>query len=359
MANIQSIKRDQAYSPFIVRIVSEDSLAAVGTAGYLLAQADVIAALNEGAFEWEISDMVLVYASDGWGFFQIDADFESLTPFAFSDSVVGTPVVVGDFAVFQSTSGNLEDLGYLPSDAAKTVVVMAGSAVVANRIAHFVDTAGTIDDTAANVTNLGGIYAGASGTAGVLRSYPAGATSGYLGLTGVANAADYAVQISNASHGQASVISIPDGGQATSNFIISNSAGSQTIATGSLIMSLGNLTMTAGNIIMTAGYVRSSAANALTAHAGGGQGSALLLAREVNRVTTVGTAGDSVKLPVSVAGMQVVVNNSAAANAMDVFPNTGEQINALGANNALSVIADSTVLFVCAVAGQWNAIVGA
>lgn len=114
MANIQSIKRDQAYSPFIVRIVSEDSLAAVGTANYLVAQAAVIAALNEGPFEWEVSDMILVYASDGWGFFQIDPDFKSLVPFAFSDAVVGTPVVVGDFAVFQSTSGNLEDLGYLP-----------------------------------------------------------------------------------------------------------------------------------------------------------------------------------------------------------------------------------------------------
>src|SRR5690348_7582801 len=155
MANIQSIKRDQAYSPFIVRIVSEDTLAAVGTAGYLTAQATVISALNEGPFEWEVSDMVLVYASDGWGFFQIDPAFASLTPFAFSDSVVGTPVVVGDFAVFQSTSGNLEDLGYLPSDASKTRVVMANAATVSGNIAVFTDTHGTIDDsTTGSIINL-------------------------------------------------------------------------------------------------------------------------------------------------------------------------------------------------------------
>ncbi len=225
MSGITSIKRDQAYEPFIVRIISEDTLAAVGTAGYLTAQHANIVALNEGDWQWEVSDMVLVYASDGWGFFQIDPAFASLTPFVFGGSVVGAPVTVGDFAVFQSTSGNLEDLGYLPSNAAKTKVVMAGSAVQVGYIAHFVDTSGTIDDTAGAVQNDGGIYAGKSGVAGVLRSYPAGATSGYLGLTGVASAGDYAVQISNASFGQAAVISIPDPGASTANFLLDKGNG--------------------------------------------------------------------------------------------------------------------------------------
>lgn len=221
MANIQSIKRDQAYSPFIVRIVSEDTLAAVGTAGYLTAQADVIAALNEGPFEWEVSDMVLVYASDGWGFFQIDPAFASLTPFAFSDAVVGTPVVVGNFAIFQSTSGNLEDLGYLPSNSAKTKVVMAGSAVQVGYIAHFVDTSGTIDDTAGAVINAGNIQAGLSGTAGTLISYPAVAANGSLVLAAVGNAGNFAATISSKSTlGQASVYTIPDPGAATANFVL-------------------------------------------------------------------------------------------------------------------------------------------
>ncbi len=64
------------------------------------------------------------------------------------------------------------------------------------------------------------VYMGASGVAGVARSYPAGATSGYLGLTGVANAGDYAVIISNASHGQASTYSIPDVGASTGQFLV-------------------------------------------------------------------------------------------------------------------------------------------
>lgn len=107
------------------------------------------------------------------------------------------------------------------------------------------------------------------------------------------------------------------------------------------------------------GYYYRSRANALTAFAGGGQGSALQLAAEINRVTTVATAGDSVKLPVSAAGMSVVVINAAAANAMDCFPATGEVINALSANTALSIAANKCVAFFCAVAGTWNSIVTA
>ncbi len=221
MANIQSIKRDEAYQPFIVRIVSQDSLAAIGTSGYLLAQADIISALNEGPFEWVESDMVLVYASDGWGFFQVDPDFESLTPFVFGGDVVGAPVVVGNFAVFQSTSGNLEDLGYLPSDAAKTRVVMAGSAVQIGYIAHFIDTTGTIDDTAGAVINAGNIQAGLSGTAGSFLAYPAVASNGSFRFVPVGNAGNFNASISPVSSlGQSSVYTIPDPGAATANFVL-------------------------------------------------------------------------------------------------------------------------------------------
>lgn len=102
-----------------------------------------------------------------------------------------------------------------------------------------------------------------------------------------------------------------------------------------------------------------SVANALTAHAAGGQASALQLGQGISRVTTVATAGDSVKLPASAAGMFVVVTNAAAANAMDVFPATGDAINALSANAALSVAANKTVIFFCAVAGTWNSVLTA
>lgn len=221
MAGITSIKRDQAYDPFIVRIMANSTLAQVGTVGYLTAQAANIAALNEGAWDWALSDMILVYATDGWGFFQLDPDLDSLIPFVFGGSVIGAPVTVGDFAIFQSTSGNLEDLGYLPSNAAKTRVVMAGSAVVANHIALFQDTTGTIDDTAATAINNGSIQAGLSGTAGTLISFPAVAANGSLIVAAVGNAGNFNATISSKSTlGQATVYTVPDPGAATANFVL-------------------------------------------------------------------------------------------------------------------------------------------
>lgn len=92
----------------------------------------------------------------------------------------------------------------------------------------------------------------------------------------------------------------------------------------------------------------------LTAKAGGGQGGGPTINRMVNRVTTVATAADSVTLPASAAGMEVTIINAAAANSMNVFPATGEAINALGANTAFALAANKTVTAFCTTAGQWH-----
>jgi hypothetical protein len=118
------------------------------------------------------------------------------------------------------------------------------------------------------------------------------------------------------------------------------------------------VSQTAPSFISTALDIYSHA-NALTAHVGGGQGSALALSKAINRVTTVASAGDSVKLPAGLAGESVVVVNAAASNAMDCFPASGESINALSANTALSIVANTTVIFFCAVNGVWNSVVTA
>lgn len=107
------------------------------------------------------------------------------------------------------------------------------------------------------------------------------------------------------------------------------------------------------------GYATQTSVNALTAHAGGGQGSALLLPAMMNRVTTVGSAADSVLLPVSAQGMDITVTNAAASNSMNVFPQSGDAINALGANTAFAVAAGKTASFYCYNAGQWHSILSA
>lgn len=99
--------------------------------------------------------------------------------------------------------------------------------------------------------------------------------------------------------------------------------------------------------------------NGVTASTGSTQATGVLVTTAVTRVTTVGTAGDSLLLPKAVPGLSLVVINAAAANSMDVFPAAGDAINALSGDAALAVAANKTVMLVCAVAGIWNAIVTA
>lgn len=216
----------QQIEPRRCTMVTDDNLATITTAGFLNDQNSN----GNPILPTDIFDVIYDYNINTQvgtlGIFQVT--YSPATGFTLNawenPGNVLLPVVSGDFAVFNGTSGQIEDAGYLPSDATKTRVVMAGSATVINQIAHFVDITGTIDDTAANVTNLGDIYAGASGTAGGLRSYPATVTTGYLGVTGVANAGNFAVQLSNASHGQATVHSLPDPANAVSRVLVGATA---------------------------------------------------------------------------------------------------------------------------------------
>lgn len=241
---VTSISRDFNDIPNIVRMVSSDTLATVATTGYLTAQAATIASLNAGTWVWLPSDLVLVFATDGIELFKVSSDLASLILYSTAgNGAVTLPVVSGDFTVFDGTLGALKDAGYSASNAAKTKVVMAGSAVQVGYIAHFVDVSGTVDDTAGNIINAGNIQAGLSGTAGTLISFPGGATSGSLILAAVTNGTgNFNTTISNASAvAQSQVISIPDSGASTANFILSKTTGTQHVTVGSLSIDAGNL----------------------------------------------------------------------------------------------------------------------
>lgn len=101
-----------------------------------------------------------------------------------------------------------------------------------------------------------------------------------------------------------------------------------------------------------------SSTDAITAHAGGGQGAATVLGACINRVTTVATAGDSVVLPKGIPGECRHLTN-AGANSMNVYPVLGEQINNGGANSPFAQAAGKTAIFTCAVAGKWHAVLSA
>lgn len=95
---------------------------------------------------------------------------------------------------------------------------------IANHIMVSTDTAGTLSNLTGTAINNGSLQAGLSGTAGSLISYSSTGSKGYLALTAVANTGNTATVISNAAMGQASVISIPDPGNAVARFLVGATA---------------------------------------------------------------------------------------------------------------------------------------
>ena len=129
---------------------------------------------------------------------------------------------------------------------------------IANNIIVSTNTNGGLANLTGTAINAGSLQAGLSGTAGTLISYPATSAKGSLIVAGVANTGNTNTTISNAAMGQASVISIPDPGVASTSFLLADNVSGQTINTG-------NFTVTAGNIIATAGnLVAGSSGNAGT-----------------------------------------------------------------------------------------------
>lgn len=128
--------------------------------------------------------------------------------------------------------------------------------------------------------------------------------------------------------------------------------------------------------IVRVGFMRLSNTDTITAFAGGGQTSATQLDAAYNRVTVVATANDSVKLPScrsglsntgqgttaiptgNSLGMMMWVTNADASDSMNVFPQTGESINALSANSAYAMAANKTAGFVCGTNGIWYSVLG-
>jgi hypothetical protein len=145
-------------TPRIVQLTTTDNLSTITTAGYLNRQGQVLQ-----GFAFYPTDVVLVsYSfvvatrSGTFGIFLPTVSSNgTITLVQWIDSGnVLLPVVSGDFAVFNGTSGQIKDAGYLPSNPAKTNVVMATAATVANNLVMATDTAGTIGDSTIAASNV-------------------------------------------------------------------------------------------------------------------------------------------------------------------------------------------------------------
>lgn len=86
--------------------------------------------------------------SDSVGLFtaSISNNVVTLSPY-FAQGNVTLPVVNNDFANFDGTTGKIKDSGYSPSNAAKTKIVMANSAMVSGNMPSYTDTVGTVGDS--------------------------------------------------------------------------------------------------------------------------------------------------------------------------------------------------------------------
>lgn len=128
---------------------------------------------------------------------------------------------------------------------------------IANHIAVFTNTAGNISQDVTTAINGGNIQAGLSGTAGYLSTFPGTASTGSLRFVAAANAGDTVTEVTNASFGQATVLTIPDPASSTASFILSKSATTQTAsltsssATPNFNSFVGAITLT--NSVVTSG----------------------------------------------------------------------------------------------------------
>lgn len=181
------------------------------------------------------------------------------------------------------------------------------------------------------------LSSGSSGSAGYLDIFPATASKGKRHFTATNNSADYTITETNAAFGQASTITLPDPGAAAASHVLTE--GAQTI----------NGVKTLGSMPLL------KAANAITAFATGGQASATALTSTINSITVCATAADSVKLPTATAGSIIQVSNLGAQYA-NIYPATGDLIDALAANAAISIPVGGSLFFTCAVTGSWKSV---
>jgi hypothetical protein len=99
----------------------------------------------------------------------------------------------------------------------------------------------------------------------------------------------------------------------------------------------------------------------ITATASGNQATARALTAAHNDVATVGTAADSVKLPLAVAGLRVYVENSSATS-MQVFGDGTDTINNVATATGVAQAGGKSAVYFCTVsapAGKWFRVLSA
>lgn len=239
--------------PSLIYILTNDTFAGVTATGYLTH-------LQAQGYTFSNEQMALVYTTDqGPIWLRVVITYSGAT-------VLNTVVSLVD-----------------PSNAGDVVLP-----TIANYIAHFTNTTGTIGSAAANVINAGNIQAGLSGTAGSLISFPATAANGSFLITAVANGGAFTTTLSNAAMGQNTVVSIPNPANALGRLLIGATA--TPFVSGNFPVASGTAGLMVDSGVAAAQLMRLNAVNTMS-----GSGQIVLVkangVEAANAVTASGNAG--------------------------------------------------------------------
>jgi hypothetical protein len=151
---ITSIKREFNLFPNIVGIVTTADLTTITTAGYLTNEEANIELLNNGVFQWEIEDLVLIYySSNQIGFFTHDATNNTFISLAANGGLSNT-LSSGD--IFVGNASNVATGVAMSGDATISntgVLTVGAGAITGSKIANnAVDYANLALDVAATAT---------------------------------------------------------------------------------------------------------------------------------------------------------------------------------------------------------------
>lgn len=215
-------------------------------------------------------------------------------------------------------------------DSALTISGLAGSAGSAGGSVPTVGGAGDTNGAGGAVSNTGGAGAG-SGAGGAVSN-----VGGAGGATGAGGAASLTGGAGGATSGTGGAIAIAGGAGTAGNA----NGGAVTINGGNAHGSGtdGAITIGGSNTSSLTLGVMPRIPTATVAAAGSVQGDAAALIEGFNLVTGADDT-KGVILPAAVAGMQVTIKVGTGAD-LKVWPNTGDAINGIAANNAMTVVDD-------------------
>jgi len=135
--SITSITRNFVGDPNIVTIVSDDTLATITTAGYWTGAsiAAEVEALQNGTFQWQDTDSVLIYYTEGIGFFTYDSTTAAFVANPAPAGTVSSDMVVASLLQHKQLDLTLAEL--IGSNTASVELIAApgaGKKIILHRV---------------------------------------------------------------------------------------------------------------------------------------------------------------------------------------------------------------------------------